>query len=238
MDRLKVCKDCLRELPWAAFNKGRRCKVCTIERQRRSRPKSVPKPPVVLAPRDPDIPFGLCQCGCGEMTRIATRNNRAFGHVIGEPISFVAGHQHRKRRASVRYRVEDRGFATPCWTWLLAKQENGYGHLDLKLEGFCGGAHRFYYEQVHGPIPSGVHIDHLCRNRDCVNPAHMEAVTPAENARRGLNTKLTYEDIEEVKRLRADGLFQREVAELLGVCRQTISDIERGMTWAAPGGVV
>jgi hypothetical protein len=46
-------------------------------------------------------------------------------------------------------------------------------------------AHRFAYESVHGPITPGLVIDHLCRVRLCVNPAHLEPVTPGENSRRG-----------------------------------------------------
>jgi hypothetical protein len=47
--------------------------------------------------------------------------------------------------------------------------------------------HRDVYEQLVGPIPEGLVLDHLCRNRSCCNPAHLEPVTTAENVRRGLN---------------------------------------------------
>jgi len=87
-------------------------------------------------------------------------------------------------------------------------------------------------------VPAGAHIDHLCRNRACVNPDHMEVVTCAENARRGLNAKLTYADIDTITTLRAAGMTQDGVARRFGVSRQTISDIERGRTWATPGGAV
>ena len=51
-------------------------------------------------------------------------------------------------------------------------------------------AHRYSYESVNGPIPEGLHIDHLCRNRACVKPSHLEAVDPVENNRRGWGWRL------------------------------------------------
>lgn len=181
-----------------------------------------------------DVPYGFCHCGCGERTTISSYSHAAMGYVKGEPRRYRPGHGQRRRFKKLRYIVKDCGFATPCWVWQLATLPNGYG-MD---SGRQQGAHRVEWERVHGPIPAGAHIDHLCRNRACVNPAHMECVTCAENARRGLNAKLTYADLDTIKMLRVSGMTQEKVAQRFGVARQTIGDIEQGRTWSARGGVV
>lgn len=72
-----------------------------------------------------------------------------------------------------------------CWLWTGTVNRSGYGTLRIGDRG-AALAHRWSYEHHVGPIPAGLHIDHLCRVRHCVNPAHMEPVTPEENQRRGL----------------------------------------------------
>lgn len=70
-----------------------------------------------------------------------------------------------------------------CWIWTGPPNvKSGYGYTNVDRQRTL--AHRFAYELLVGPIPDGLHIDHLCRVRLCVNPAHLEAVTQAENNRR------------------------------------------------------
>ena len=76
---------------------------------------------------------------------------------------------------------------TDCWKWKGAFHVNGYCQA-----GSVGGrgtksvyAHRVMYEVFFGPIPEGLQVDHLCQNKGCINPLHLEAVTPRENTLRG-----------------------------------------------------
>jgi hypothetical protein len=73
---------------------------------------------------------------------------------------------------------------TGCWEWEGGHNQYGYGCFsNEELRPVL--AHRWAYEQFEGSIPEGLQIDHLCRNRNCVNPRHMEPVGLDENLRRG-----------------------------------------------------
>lgn len=101
----------------------------------------------------------------------------------GVPVNSTPGHQGfhtidvvERIRAAIE--VNSQG----CWLWQRALNHNGYGQI--QYQGKKQAAHRVAYEVFVGPIPAGLQIDHLCRVRPCVNPEHLEAVSPRENTLR------------------------------------------------------
>ncbi len=79
-------------------------------------------------------------------------------------------------------RVDRSAGASGCWPWTGRLSKAGYGAIDWV--GHSVVAHRVAYELTVGPVPEGLDLDHLCRNRACANPAHLEPVTSRENTLR------------------------------------------------------
>lgn len=88
----------------------------------------------------------------------------------------------RRKSLIERIRFDESG----CWIWTGKRTPEGYGHHVIwqGSKPLYRAAHRFVYEQFVGPIPEGLQLDHLCRVKECVNPAHLEPVTPRENTAR------------------------------------------------------
>lgn len=73
----------------------------------------------------------------------------------------------------------------PCWLWTASLKTGGYGQIWVREQGRPAPAYRVAWELWFGPVPVGLELDHLCRVRRCVNPAHLEPVTHRVNAMRG-----------------------------------------------------
>jgi len=95
----------------------------------------------------------------------------------------------KKRDAIPRFweKVEK---TTTCWNWIAFKDKDGYGKFKPTITE-CVRAHRFSYELIKGEIPEGLQLDHICKNKACVNPAHLEIVTCDENIKRADNQLTT-----------------------------------------------
>jgi hypothetical protein len=159
----------------------------------------------------------LCACGCGESLPPLLRQDR--------PRIFINGHQNAK---GPQYVVDP---DTGCWIWqrsTVGPTRSTYGVIIR--DGKRVKAHRFFYEKFRGPIPPGFHMDHLCKNKMCVNPDHLEPVSPAENVRRGPLAKLTIEDARQIRRL-ASQFTHRELAKRYGVASPLITNIVNGKNW-------
>lgn len=126
-----------------------------------------------------------------------------------------------------------RGYApdpSGCWRWVNGTTTNGYGHFSI-----CGvyyQAHRIAYILHRGPVPESMQLDHLCRNRWCVNPWHLEIVTATENMRRGTSTKLDLQRVAAIRAAVASGISQRKVAPMFGIDHSTVCRIMAGRIWA------
>ncbi len=172
-----------------------------------------------------DVPYGYCQCGCGQKTSIAARNSNSPRQPLikGSPCRFVRGHQNRNK---LSYTVDP---VTGCWLWDGHCNTNGYGQFRL------GGpkqhlAHRWYYEQLRGPIPDGIELHHTCENHRCVNPDHLEPMTRRPHRLTRSDVKLTADDVAEIRRLRGQ-VTQVALAERFHVSSRHISNIHSGTKW-------
>ena len=170
---------------------------------------------------------GLCQCGCGQPAPIATRTVASRGRFKGQPMRFIRGHNsvgvnRSKPYKPIRFVPEDRGFKTMCWIWQLKIHPNtGYGVV--RTAGRDQLAHRAEYERANGPIPEGMQLDHLCRVRECVNPDHLEPVTPKENTRRSTVAKLSLEQAQMIHALVLSEQFSNAaIGRRFKVTRETV----------------
>jgi len=125
-----------------------------------------------------------------------------------------------------------------CWEWTGALTTRGYGEIRCPDRRSPRAVHRLMYEMVIGRVPEGLVLDHLCRNRRCANPDHLEPVTNLVNIRRGTHSnaikthcaKGHHYDRENTRLYqRKSGLWRRECC----ACKSAYNDARRERRKAA-----
>lgn len=129
---------------------------------------------------------GICaRCGAA----FVTRRSRGMQAHCSPECGYAARREsnldpaHLLERLDLRSESADRGYETGCLTWTGPRNNRGYGYITV--DGRKVLVHRLAYELLVGPIPTGLTIDHLCRQKDCREHTHLEPVTERENYRRG-----------------------------------------------------
>lgn len=129
-----------------------------------------------------------------------------------------------------------------CWFWIGAMTSVGYGEVTFR--GRRTLAHRAMYEVFNGPIPDGLMILHSCDRPCCINPNHLRAGTQVHNMKdmkdrnrqsRGSHrplSKLTENDVRNIKAMIAQGTPQSQIAEAFGISQPKISRINTGKAWS------
>lgn len=161
---------------------ARDCAICGTSFVPRRKPKAryCSTPCVAQAKRRPEIRV----CGrCGHDYIVGTKcRRRRFCSMTCKTANYDP------------QRITERIHKTEsCWLWTGDVGNSGYGAFIEHASRRTSPAHRSVYKILVGPIPVGLTLDHLCRNKLCVNPAHLEPVTLSENCRRGVAARRAQE---------------------------------------------
>lgn len=119
-----------------------------------------------------------------------------------------------------------KGTSSECWAWQGPMSSNGYGNIPLETGrgARATSAHRAVYLILVGEIPAGLDLDHLCRNRRCVNPAHLEPVTRQENIRRAAAFKT---ECAQGHAYSEENTYYPPSRPTVRVCRECVANIQR-----------
>lgn len=122
-------------------------------------------------------------------------------------------------------------FPDGCWLWIASTARGGYGQFNDGRT--MRRAHRWAYEHFVGPIPEGLDLDHLCRVRACVNPAHLEPVTRSVNLKRGYAARGVRTHCAQNHAFTPENTFQRPRGRGCRTCRNNASRVSKARARAA-----
>lgn len=136
--------------------------------------------------------------------------------------------QHRVNIASAARKHQEDDYyidGNGCWIWDHSLDTDGYGRYG-KIRMF-----KHMYKKYVGAIPEGLVLDHLCHNRKCIYPGHLEPATLAENIRRQKNVKLNWNKVNEIKKLNKEGLKQQQIANRFDIHQCHVSRVLAELRW-------
>jgi hypothetical protein len=175
-------------------------------------------------------PSGICQCGCGGKTSLARYTDPTRGCVRGQPKRYIHNHHPEPYPPETGYKIEDRGFETPCWTWQRWKnKKGGYGFFTKNRKPVA--AHRYFYAKYVRPILPGQQVHHRCHVTCCVNPDHLQAVTQTYNERHKKKMKLSMEKARTIRQLFNWGANVEDICHVFRVNNYLILAVLQNKIW-------
>ena len=162
----------------------KRTGVQWADRATRQRPR--PRPHPLKGCDVSDVTCGVADCSNSAVTRGWCSAHYQRWQRWGDPVGKNAMVDRVSAHPVRFWSLVNKG--PECWVWNGTRTDKGHGlfhYTEVKGHPVQETAHRYAYKQLVGPIPEGLHLDHLCRNPPCVNPDHTEPVTPRENVLRG-----------------------------------------------------
>jgi len=182
-------------------------------------------------------PSGLCECGCGGVTPISKRGNTAKGHVMGQHVRFILGHQSALARSKRKH--DSLGIShTPEWIAAWGARDRCTNPKNPQWKRYGGRGIEFRFEtlqdlMVHiGPRPSAEHSIDRIKNNKHYEAGNIRWATRREQQRNTRHTKLTLQKARQIRRLRLT-LSGAEVAKRFQVSQSLISEVTNGRKWTA-----
>jgi HNH endonuclease len=196
------------------------------------------------------VPFGFCQCGCGELAPIVPHTDTSRGRVKGQPSAFKRNHNMRlftkspdefwgcfTRGAAPAHRPE----LGPCLEWQGVRTKRNYGVT--KYQGARYQTHRLAYALANGPIPEGASVMHRCDNPPCGEPSHLVCGSNLDNVQdrnvkgrtaqgqKAGGAKLNVAAVQRIRSRHAAGESQVAIAQAYGITTGTVFAIVHRLSW-------